>query len=75
MSAQDDANFIRQSPGHDKFRQALRWISLRREERPTARTYELVSEACRQFDLSPKDEQSLLELLAEGSEQDQSQRP
>ena len=48
----------------EMFRRAIQWISARREERPDLDLRQLVSEASRQFDLSPRDELALLSLVA-----------
>jgi hypothetical protein len=50
-------------PDSEGFRRAIRWISERREERLTPSISELISEASRQFDLSPREEASLRALL------------
>ncbi|HEY3450814.1 MAG TPA: hypothetical protein VGK67_30940 [Myxococcales bacterium] len=41
----------------------MRWIGLRRSERPDAPLVRLVDEASRRFDLSPLEEQFLMEQL------------
>lgn len=50
-------------PEHEAFRRAIRWVSQLRRERPDAPLHELVNEASRKFDLSPREELSLLSLL------------
>ena len=54
------------APEGEALQQAIRWVSLRRQEKPAPPLGALVQEASRQFDLSPREEQTLLALLLEG---------
>ena len=54
-------------PG-ELLRRALRWISERRRMDASANIAQLIDEAGRQFNLSPKDQEALWYLLKEGSE-------
>ena len=47
----------------EQVRRALQWISDRRRERPEAKAERLIEEAATRFDLTPKAEAWLRELL------------
>jgi hypothetical protein len=51
-------------PEGDAIRRAVQWISLRRQEEPTARIAEIVGEAARRFDLNAKEELALVHILS-----------
>jgi hypothetical protein len=50
------------APEREALEHAIRWISDRRRERPDARVIELVDEAARRFDLSPRDQEFLIDF-------------
>ncbi|MBS2030448.1 MAG: hypothetical protein JST54_21270 [Deltaproteobacteria bacterium] len=50
-------------PAGESLKQALRWISNEREDRPNVRLGELVEQASVRYDLSPAEEQFLLDAL------------
>ena len=52
-------------PHAEELRRALRWIATCREEDPGARLVDLISEAGARFNLGPREQDSLLRLLAE----------
>jgi hypothetical protein len=62
MTSQADREVAR------RLEHAIRWLSDRRRERPGAKPYELVEEAARQFDLSPRDEEFLLDFARAGGQ-------
>lgn len=43
-------------PKGENIRRAVKWISAQREENPDKPINRLIQEACRQFNLTPKDE-------------------
>jgi len=47
-------------PHGEMLRQAIRWISARREEDPKIPSVKLIQEAALRFDLSPPEEQFLI---------------
>ena len=55
------------APGGESLRQALRWVSARRQETPAPSLALLVQEASRHCDLSPKEEHTLWALLTGSS--------
>ena len=55
------------APEGETLKQAIRWVSLRRQEVPHPPLGQLVQEASRHFDLSPREEQALLALLLDGA--------
>ena len=52
-------------PEGEQLRKAVKWISDAREDRPEARMFQLIEEACLKFDLAPKDEEFLVKFLSE----------
>jgi hypothetical protein len=50
-------------PEGELLRRAIHWISGRREEDPSAPLIRLIEEAGRQFDLSPKEENFLINFF------------
>ena len=50
-------------PRTDQLKNAIKWISEKREENPDINLSKLVDEACFQFDLSPKDSQFILRFV------------
>ena len=50
-------------PAGESLKQALRWISIERQDRPNVRLGELVEQASQRYDLSPAEEQFLLDAL------------
>ena len=55
------------APEGEALQQAIRWVSLKRQETPGASLGALAQEASRHFDLSPREEQTLLSLLLQGA--------
>jgi len=55
-------------PEGEDIRRAIRWISEERTLRPGRTTAELVAEASRRFDLSPKDELALMKFAGRAGE-------
>lgn len=53
-------------PEGEQLRKAIKWISDMRMEYPDAKPYSLIEEACIKFDLSPKDEESLMRFVTDG---------
>ena len=51
-------------PTGTALREALRWISAERQARPQTRLLRLIEEAAFRYDLSPRDEEFLLQALA-----------
>jgi hypothetical protein len=56
-------------PVGEHIRKAVKWISEERQYNPGRTTGELVSDACVKFDLTPVDEECLVRLLTEQTEQ------
>jgi hypothetical protein len=50
-------------PPGEQLRRAILWISEQRQLRPTTPTVAIVDEACKQFDLTPREEEFLLHEL------------
>jgi len=50
-------------PEGEDLRKAVKWISEQRQCGTTQKLVELVEEACKRFDLSPKDEEFLFKTL------------
>jgi len=50
-------------PAGESLKQALRWISMERQDRPNVRLGELIEQASQRYDLSPAEEQFLLDAL------------
>ena len=50
-------------PDGEALRNAVRWISERRQEEDAPSTAQLIDEAGRRFDLSPMEQLSLMRLL------------
>jgi hypothetical protein len=50
-------------PDDDALRQAVRWIAGERQAQPDRKLHELLAEASTRFDLSPRQEQALYQLL------------
>jgi hypothetical protein len=50
-------------PGGDAFRAAVKWLSDRRTEPNAPPLWQLLEEAARQFDLSPREVESLKALV------------
>lgn len=50
-------------PEGEQLRKAIKWVSDARKEDPNAKLYKLIEEACMEFDLSPKDEEFLLNFF------------
>lgn len=48
-------------------RRAVKWISEQRQERPDEKLSKLVDEAAIRFDLSPKDQEFLVQTFTAGS--------
>ena len=56
-------------PEGEKLRKAIKWVSDERIANPEAKLFSLIGEACLKFDLPPKDEEFLIQFLADkGSE-------
>ena len=51
-------------PKGESLRNAVRWISEQREERPEEKLLALVDEAALRFDLSPAEQETLLRTFA-----------
>ena len=52
-------------PEGEQLRRAIKWISDRRLDDPNARLLTLIGEAGLKFDLSPKDQEKLVNFYAE----------
>ncbi len=52
-------------PPSELLRNAIRWISEQRQQRPDARTVMLIDEASKRFDLTPVEEDFLYQALSE----------
>jgi hypothetical protein len=55
-------------PEGESLRRAVRWISERREATPSAPLIQLIEEASRQFDLSPKEGNFLVNFFTQPAE-------
>lgn len=55
-------------PKGEALRKAVRWLSDRRREEPSSRMIQLIGEASARFDLSPLEEQFLLDHLLRAEE-------
>ena len=51
-------------PEGEQFRKAIEWISNEHSERPKESLLKLTQEACFKFDLSSKDTETLMHLIA-----------
>jgi hypothetical protein len=52
-------------PKGEKVRNAVKWISQSLQDDPAAPLRKLIGEACRKFNLSPLDEESLVSFYSE----------
>lgn len=50
-------------PQGDKLRNAIKWISDQRQEKPDTNLTRLVDETCLKYDLNPKDSEFLLRFV------------
>lgn len=50
-------------PSGENLRRAVKWISEQREERPAEKLTKLVDEAALRFDLSPADQEFLIQTF------------
>ncbi len=57
-------------PQGDKLRNAIQWISEKRQEKPDISLARLVDETSLKYDLSPKDSEFLLRFVKENKDPD-----
>ena len=57
-------------PTGEPLRRAIRWLSEQRQDRPEAKLAVLVNEAALRYDLSPAEQQALLDTFAPATKSD-----
>jgi hypothetical protein len=60
---------IMQKPTGDSLRNAVKWISNERQDRPETSLHKLIDEASTKFNLNPMESNSLERMLKEGKDQ------